>query len=131
MQKVIVVIPARYSSTRLHAKPLADIHGKPMIQWVYERSKKAVGVFKTVVATDDDRIALAVKTFGGDVVMTSSDIQSGTDRVAAVADQLAADIYVNVQGDEPLIEAKAIEKAIELVSSGKFPLGTVMTSLTN
>src|SRR6478609_8562006 len=114
MQKVIIVIPARYSSTRLPAKPLADILGKPMIQWVYERSKMARGIADVYVAIDDARIAKAVQGFGGKVVMTSTEIQSGTDRVAAVADQVPADIYVNVQGDEPLIDPIAIEKAVAL-----------------
>jgi 3-deoxy-manno-octulosonate cytidylyltransferase (CMP-KDO synthetase) len=131
MKKVMIVIPARYSSTRLPAKPLAEIHGKPMIQWVYERSKQARGIHQTVVATDDERIAQVVRQFGGEVVMTSPEIQSGTDRVAAVADQISADIYVNVQGDEPLIVPAAIEKAVDLVSSDRFPMGTVMTPLKN
>ncbi len=125
----VIVIPARYASTRLPAKPLADIHGKPMIQWVYERAKKARGIQATYVATDDDRIADVVKKFGGEVVMTSPEITSGTERVAAVADQVPAAIYINVQGDEPLIEPLAIEKALELVSSGRFPIGTAMTPL--
>ena len=127
--KVVSVIPARFASTRLPAKPLADINGKPMIQWVYERASRAKGVAETVVATDDERIAKVVRGFGGRVVMTSPEIQSGTDRVAAVADQIAADIYVNVQGDEPLIEPAAIEAAVELVRSGRFPLSTVMVPL--
>lgn len=100
-----------------------------MVQWVYERASLAKGVFKTVVATDDDRISDAVRNFGGEVVMTSPEIQSGTDRVRAVAEQISADIYVNVQGDEPLIDALAIEAAIDLVSSGKFLMSTVMTPL--
>jgi 3-deoxy-manno-octulosonate cytidylyltransferase (CMP-KDO synthetase) len=129
MQKVIIVIPARYSSTRFPAKPLADILGKPMIQWVYEQSKKTSGIAEVYVATDDERIANVVRGFGGHAVMTSSEIQSGTDRVAAVADQIQADIYVNVQGDEPLIDPVAIEKAVELVSSKRFSLGTLMTPL--
>jgi 3-deoxy-manno-octulosonate cytidylyltransferase (CMP-KDO synthetase) len=127
--KIVIVIPARYGSTRLQAKPLADIHGKPMIQWVYERSKRARGVSRVVVATDDSRIEQAVKKFGGEAVMTSPDLQSGTDRVAAVAREIPGDIYVNVQGDEPLIEPSAIEAGIELVASGRFPIGTVMTPL--
>jgi len=133
-RKVISVIPARYGSTRLPAKPLADIHGKPMIQWVYERAAKAKGVDRTVVATDDDRIAQAVRKFGGEVLMTASDINSGTDRVAAVADQIPGgpqDVFVNVQGDEPLIVGPAIEAAVELVKSGRFPMGTVMTPLVS
>jgi 3-deoxy-manno-octulosonate cytidylyltransferase (CMP-KDO synthetase) len=127
--QIIIVIPARYGSTRLQAKPLADILGKPMIQWVYERSKGARGVSRVVVATDDERIERPVRAFGGEVVMTSKEIASGTDRVAAVAREIPGDIYVNVQGDEPLIEPDAIEAGIELVSSGRFPIGTVMTPL--
>jgi 3-deoxy-manno-octulosonate cytidylyltransferase (CMP-KDO synthetase) len=127
--RTILVIPARYGSTRLQAKPLADIHGKPMIQWVYERSKRARGISRVVVATDDARIEKVVRAFGGDVLMTSPEIQSGTDRVAAVAREIPGDIYVNVQGDEPLIEPSAIEAGVELVASGRFPIGTVMTPL--
>ena len=127
--RVLAVIPARYASTRLPAKPLADINGKPMVQWVYERTRLAKKVHQTVVATDDERIAKAVRAFGGEVVMTSPDISSGTDRVAAVADQISADIYVNVQGDEPLITGDAIDSGIELVATGRYPLGTVMVPL--
>jgi 3-deoxy-manno-octulosonate cytidylyltransferase (CMP-KDO synthetase) len=126
---VIAVIPARYASTRLPAKILADIHGKPMVQWVYERTKQAKGVDEVYVATDDERIAQAVKGFGGKAVMTSTDLQSGTDRVAAVADQVAGDIFVNVQGDEPLMDPRAIEEAVELVRSGRFSMSTVMSPL--
>lgn len=129
MSSVIIVIPARYASTRLPAKPLADIHGKPMIQWVYERSKLARGVDRVVVATDDHRITQVVEAFGGEAMMTSPDLQSGTDRVAAVADQIPADIYVNVQGDEPLIDPIAIESAVKLVKNQGFLMSTVMTPL--
>jgi 3-deoxy-D-manno-octulosonate cytidylyltransferase len=129
MSKVLIVIPSRYASTRLHAKPLALIGDKPMVQWVYERASQTRGVFRTVVATDDDRIFEAVRSFGGGVVMTSPEIQSGTDRVRAVAEVIPADIYVNVQGDEPLIDASAIEAAVHLVSSGRFAMSTVMTPL--
>lgn len=127
--QVVSVIPARYGSTRLPAKALADINGKPMIQWVYERSRLARGVARTVVATDDDRIAQVVRGFGGEVVMTSTDIRSGTDRVAAVADQVPGDVFVNIQGDEPLIVPSAIEAGVDLVTSGRFPMATVMTPL--
>lgn len=128
--KVVAVIPARYGSTRLPAKPLVDINGKPMIQWVYERVRKVRALNDVIIATDDERIVEAVKRFGGNVMLTSKDLQSGTDRVAAVADRLAADIYVNVQGDEPMIEPVAIESALQLVSSGRFSMGTVMTPIT-
>jgi 3-deoxy-manno-octulosonate cytidylyltransferase (CMP-KDO synthetase) len=126
---VIAVIPARYASTRLPAKILVDIHGKPMIQWVYERAKLARGIDQVVVATDDARILTVVDQFGGKAVMTSVDLQSGTDRVAAVADQVPGDIFVNVQGDEPLMDPRAIEEAVELVRSGRFTMSTVMSPL--
>src|SRR4051812_35450363 len=114
MPQVVIVIPARLASTRLPSKPLADIHGKPMIQWVYERAKKAQGVARTIVATDDEKVARVVRGLGGEVILTSPDLQSGTDGFAAVALEIPADIYVNVQGDEPLIDPVAIEKSVEL-----------------
>ena len=102
--KIIGIIPSRYASQRLPAKSLADIYGKPMVQRVYERAKQSRLLTDVIVATDDERIASAVKKFGGNAVMTPQSIQSGSDRVAFVARSLDADIIVNVQGDEPLIE---------------------------
>lgn len=110
--KVIAVIPARYASTRLPGKPLVDICGKPMIQHVYELVTRVEGLNDIVVATDDVRIANAVQAFGGKVFMTSQNCQSGSDRVREVANSLAADIYINIQGDEPLLEPSAIEKLL-------------------
>lgn len=130
-KKIIAVIPARYASTRLPAKPLADIHGKPMIQWVYEKASKARGIDQVWVATDDERVANAVRKFNGRVLMTSTTLASGTDRVAAVADEIEGDIFVNVQGDEPLMDPHAIEAAVELVRSGRFKMSTAMTPLAN
>jgi 3-deoxy-manno-octulosonate cytidylyltransferase (CMP-KDO synthetase) len=101
-----------------------------MIQWVYERTRLARGISAVYVATDDERVANAVRGFGGRVVMTSPEIQSGTDRVWAVAQEVPGDVFVNVQGDEPLIEASAIEAGVELVTSGRFTMGTVMVPLT-
>jgi len=113
--RTIGVIPSRYGSQRLPAKPLVDLLGKPMIQRVYEQAKKASSLDRVVVATDDERIAAAVRRFGGEAVMTSTEIRSGTDRMAAVADQYAAEIYVNVQGDEPLLEPAMIDQAVRLL----------------
>src|SRR5262245_15811616 len=113
--RVVSVIPARYGSQRFPGKPLAKIHGKPMIQWVYESASAASLPQLTLVATDDERIAEVVRGFGGQVIMTSPDLASGTDRVAAVAEQYPADIYINVQGDEPMLEPQGIDQAIELV----------------
>ncbi len=129
--KVLAVIPSRYASVRLPAKPLADIHGKPMVQWVYERAKASQAVDRVVVATDDERIADVVRGFGGEVVMTSPELASGTDRVAAVAETIDADVYVNIQGDEPLMETEAITQAVGLITSGRFRMGTVMTPMTD
>jgi len=122
---IVAVIPARYGSTRLPAKPLADIGGKPMIQWVYEKSKQSKLCNRVVVATDDERVATAVRGFGGEVVMTSTDIQSGTDRMAVVAGMIDGDIFVNVQGDEPLIDGETIDEAIRPVMDGRFDLASL------
>ena len=111
--KVLGVIPARYKSTRLPAKPLADILGKPMVQHVYENAKRAVHLDSVVVATEDERIFAAVKAFGGMVVMTSPDHLSGTDRVAEVAAGSDAAIVVNIQGDEPLLEPAMIDECVQ------------------
>lgn len=130
--RVVAVIPARYAAQRLPGKPLSEIHGKPMIQWVYEQARKARRVHQVIVATDDQRIRQALLNLGApgaDVRMTDPALASGTDRVAAVADLVPADVYVNVQGDEPLIEPETIDAAVELVSSGRFPMGTAMTAL--
>lgn len=108
----VVIIPARYASTRLPAKPLADIAGKPMIQHVYERAKQSAAA-RVVIATDDQRIADAVTAFGAEVVMTDVNHESGSDRLNEAASrlQLAADtIVVNVQGDEPLIPPAIIDQ---------------------
>jgi 3-deoxy-D-manno-octulosonate 8-phosphate phosphatase (KDO 8-P phosphatase) len=101
--RLAIVIPARYGSTRLPGKPLADILGKPMVQHVYERALEVPGVNTVVVATDDMRVVDAVQAFGGRCVMTSPDHPSGTDRLAEVMTQIEADIYINLQGDEPMV----------------------------
>jgi 3-deoxy-manno-octulosonate cytidylyltransferase (CMP-KDO synthetase) len=106
---ITAIIPARYASSRFPGKPLALIAGKPMIQHVYERVSQASKVSNVYVATDDERIARVVLDFGGEVIMTDSDLPSGTDRVAAAANEIRADIIVNVQGDEPLISPEIID----------------------
>ena len=108
-QRVAIVIPARYGSTRLPGKPLADIAGKPMVQHVYERALQVANAQVVVIATDDERVAEAVRGFGGVCVMTSPDHPSGTDRLAEVMAQVDADIYINLQGDEPLVRPSDIE----------------------
>ena len=111
--RVVAIIPSRYGSTRLAAKPLVDLCGKPMVQHVVERAKRARLVSRVIVATDHDAIAKAVAGFGGVAVMTAPELASGSDRIAAVARTLDADIIVNVQGDEPLIDPEMIDQAIE------------------
>ena len=112
LRTTIVVIPARYHSTRLPGKALADIGGRPMIEHVYRRASDARSVAAVIVATDDERIASAVRAFGGDVRMTSASHRSGTDRLAEVAATIECDLVVNVQGDEPLIEPAMIDEAV-------------------
>jgi 3-deoxy-manno-octulosonate cytidylyltransferase (CMP-KDO synthetase) len=110
--RIIAFIPARYASVRLPGKPLALIAGTPMIQHVYEQVCAAKKVNEVFVATDDKRIAETVNNFGGKFVMTPSSLKSGTDRCAAAARKIKADIVVNVQGDEPIISPKTIDAAI-------------------
>jgi 3-deoxy-manno-octulosonate cytidylyltransferase (CMP-KDO synthetase) len=114
--KAVAIIPARYDSVRLPGKALLEIAGKPMICWVVERALAARNVARAIVATDDERIVSAVKSAGFEALMTRTDHQSGTDRIAEVAAALPdAEIIVNVQGDEPLIAAATIERAVEAI----------------
>ncbi|MDP7554598.1 MAG: NTP transferase domain-containing protein, partial [Nitrospinota bacterium] len=111
--KVIAVIPARYHSSRFEGKALADIQGKPMIEWVYRQAVKSLLVNKTIVATDDERIFRVVTKFGGDAVMTSADSKTGTDRIAESVKNIRTDLVVNVQGDEPLISPEVIDSVVQ------------------
>ncbi len=129
--RVAAIIPARYGSTRLDGKVLADIAGKPMIRHVYERAAEAECLDTVIVATDDERVAGAVRAFGGTVEMTRSDHASGTDRIAEVAASRDFDLIVNVQGDEPLMEPKAIQAAVEpFLGNGDLRMGTIATRIT-
>ncbi len=113
------MIPARWGSTRFPGKPLVDLAGHPMIEFVYRRTLRARLVDRVLVATDDERIAIAVRDFGGEAHMTRADHQSGTDRVAEVAAALeAVGVVVNVQGDEPLIHPGDIDMAVGPLLSG-------------
>lgn len=113
--KIACVIPARYGSTRLPGKPLADIAGKPMIQRVYEQVSKAQIISQVIVATDDQRVFDTVTSFGGEVMMTRADHPTGTDRLAEVAAAYTdIDVIINVQGDEPLIDPAVIDELAEL-----------------
>lgn len=128
--KISAIIPARYGSTRFEGKPLVDILGKPMIQWVYEGVCQSKLVDEVIVATDDHRILETVQKFGGRVMMTSPDHPAGTDRVAEVARKLRSEIIVNVQGDEPLIKGFIIDKAIRpLLKDESLDMSTLMTRI--
>lgn len=111
--KTIVVIPARYKSSRFPGKPLVRLLGKPMIQWVAELSAKGVGKENVFIATDDQRIADTAQALGYQSMMTSEKCLTGTDRLAEVAQQIEADIYINIQGDEPLVNTEDIQKVID------------------
>lgn len=111
-QKAVAIVPARYNSVRLPGKPLLPIAGKPLIVWVAERAAAAQTVFRTIVATDDPRIFEAANQAGFDAAITRADHLSGTDRIAEVAHNLRAEIVINVQGDEPLIEPETIDRAV-------------------
>src|ERR1700674_1877167 len=109
---VVIVIPARYGSTRLPGKPLVSLSGTSMIQSVYERAKLSKLATRVVVATDDDRIVKAVEAFGGEARMTRTEHRTGTERVAEVAAHIDGQVFVNVQGDEPLLEPEVVDAAI-------------------
>lgn len=128
----IAVIPARYDSVRFPGKPLANRTGKPLIQHVFERAKLARLVSRVIVATDDERIAAAVRSFGGEAVMTRRDHPNGTSRIAEAVANLDAPIIVNVQGDEPEIEPPLIDLAIQtLMSHPDCPVATLASRFAN
>ncbi|MCH1930106.1 3-deoxy-manno-octulosonate cytidylyltransferase [Shewanella sp. A25] len=127
---VTVLIPARFGSSRFPGKPLALINGKPMIQHVFERASLAQGVTNIYIATDDERIKTTVEGFGGKVVMTDSNAASGTDRINEASEILGlaeTDLIINVQGDQPLVNPRAIEQLIELFTNqpGEFEMATL------
>jgi 3-deoxy-manno-octulosonate cytidylyltransferase (CMP-KDO synthetase) len=122
----IGVIPVRFGATRFPGKPLAPILGRPMVQWVYEGARAATLLSRVVIATDDERIAAAARVFGADVIMTSPDCASGTDRAAEVASASSCDFVINIQGDEPLVRGEMLDGLVRgLVESGA-PMATLM-----
>lgn len=127
--RTAAVIPARYASTRLPAKPLADIGGRPLVEHVYRHAADARSVGLVLVATDDERIARAVTAFGGEVRMTRSDHATGTDRLAEVAKTLDCELVVNVQGDEPLIRPEAIDAAVTATADSGAEMSTLRCPL--
>jgi 3-deoxy-manno-octulosonate cytidylyltransferase (CMP-KDO synthetase) len=129
--KIIGIVPARYDSKRFPGKVLADILGKPLIQRVYEQAKKVELLDDVLVATDNEEIFKVVENFEGKTIMTSSNCRSGTDRLAEVARSLDADIFVNIQGDEPLISPEVISKVVqELIKDRTINIATVARKIT-
>jgi 3-deoxy-manno-octulosonate cytidylyltransferase (CMP-KDO synthetase) len=131
LKKALGVIPARYQSSRFPGKPLAPIMGKTMIQRVFERAKTAHSLSKLVIATDDERIFKAARDFGADVLMTSSDHSSGTERVAEVARQFDFPIVINIQGDEPLLRGESIEALVKVLQKRSVNMASSMTKVTD
>ena len=129
---IVAIIPARYAATRLPGKPLSLIHGKTLIERVYERARAARRVDRVLVATDDDRIAAAVRAFGGEAVLTSPRHATGTDRLAEVARSIDAEIVINVQGDEPLLDPSGIDAvAFALASDPGIEIATLSLPLVS
>jgi 3-deoxy-manno-octulosonate cytidylyltransferase (CMP-KDO synthetase) len=124
--RILGVIPARFASSRFPGKALATLAGKSILQHVYERASQARYLSKLIIATDDDRIAKAARSFGAQVQMTRLDHLSGTDRVAEVASSDHADVVINIQGDEPLIDPTAIDAAaLALLDDPELPMATL------
>jgi 3-deoxy-manno-octulosonate cytidylyltransferase (CMP-KDO synthetase) len=133
MTDFVVVIPSRFASSRLPGKPLLELNGKPMIQHVYERGTES-GAAEVVIATDDDRIAEVAESFAGTVCMTGRDHQSGTERIAEVADLLDwddAQIVVNLQGDEPSMPADLINQCAALLDDATADIATLASPFLN
>ena len=132
MRKIIAVIPARYKSSRFPGKPIVDICGKPMIWWVFQNVKKVKYFTDIMIATDDERIAKKCNEFDMSYMMTSSKHPTGTDRIAEVAEKIDADYYVNIQGDEPLLSHKIIEKALQpIFDNERFDAINCMCEITD
>ena len=126
-EKTAIIIPARYGSTRLEGKPLLKVNDKPIIQWVYEKAANVKSADCVIVATDDERIYNAVKSFGGQVEMTSTSHKCGTDRIKEVVDKYEDfEFIVNLQGDEPMIKVENIELVIDGVKNYKADISTLI-----
>lgn len=119
------IIPVRYESRRFPGKPLALIKGKPMVQWVWERAARAKFLDRILIATDDERIYRAAESFGADVVMTSPQHASGTERVAEAAAELASPIVINIQGDEPLLQPDTLDALVNGLQDPEVTMATL------
>jgi len=129
--QAVGIIPARYGSTRFPGKPLALIAGKPMIQHVYENAVSARNLSRVLVATDDDRIAACVRGFGGECIMTDSDIATGTERIAQAAKSVNAGIILNIQGDEPLASPDLMDALVEALRHNDVPVCTPVVRIAS
>jgi len=129
-QKIIGIIPARYGSSRFYGKVLAEIAGKPMIQWVYEHAKSSVILDDLFVAVDDVRVLEYVQGFGGKAIMTKPDHESGTDRIAEAVENIDADIVVNIQGDQPIFDSIMIDEAVApMLEDTSIKMSTLKTEI--
>jgi 3-deoxy-manno-octulosonate cytidylyltransferase (CMP-KDO synthetase) len=131
LKKALGVIPARFHSTRFPGKPLTMIHGRPMIQWIYEAARKSTLLARLIVATEDERVFQAARNFGAEALMTSPDHQSGTDRAAEVAGQFDFPIIVNIQGDEPLLKGGMVDALITALQDESVRMASLMTRTTD
>jgi len=131
LKQALGVIPARYHSRRFPGKPLASIHGKPMVQRVFEGARRAKHLSRLVIATDDERIRKACLAFGAEVWMTSPDHNTGTERVAEVAEKIKTPIVINIQGDVPLIREEVIDELICALQNESIPMATVAAKVND
>ncbi len=130
-QIVVGVIPARYGSSRFPGKVLAELAGKPMIQWVYEQASKSELLDQLFVAVDDERVQKVVEKFGGKAVMTKGEHQSGTDRIAEAVENIEANIIVNIQGDQPLLDPQMIDEAVKpFLDNPSVKMSTIKTKIS-
>lgn len=131
--KVIAIIPSRLASQRLPRKPLADICGKPMIQWVYEAAKNSKWISEVYVATDAQEIENVCNSFGANCIITSPDIPSGTDRISVAFESLGieADVIINIQGDEPFITSNMLDSFVQFFSGKVFDVATIISKINN
>lgn len=130
--KILCVIPSRIGSTRIPRKPLLPIQGKPMIQWVYENASRCKIISQVLVATDSEEIAASITNIGGNVELTDSDIQTGSDRAAVIAENYPEmDVVINLQGDEPFIKPSMLEQLVTPYLDGESPEMTTLASPLN
>lgn len=128
---ILGVIPARYNSSRFKGKIIADIAGKPMIQWVYERAKQSKILDKLIVAVDDPKVKAIVESFGGEAILTGIQHESGTDRIAEVAENIECDIIVNIQGDQPLLDPTMIDEVVQpMIDNAEILMSTLKREIS-